>query len=279
MASMMCRNRSTAFLAASAFAALAAATASAGDLDDVRARGALVMLCVPHQENAFIHTRIEAGPMRWLGSTDHFAGVDVSLMSGFAESLGMRLEIRPGRGPDGIPAYTQLIPALLRRDGDIIASSFSITPTRAKLVDYSVPYITVRKVVVARSDRQFSTAADLQGKVAGAIAGSSQEEYLRQLGFDDEHIRHASFVLENYQAAADGKVDFIVVDSTSAMRLASQFDGLEVAFELPGDDPYGVALRPGSDLLPLLDRYLAEARDSGRVDELVRGSEPQGTSP
>jgi polar amino acid transport system substrate-binding protein len=275
----MVRTRSTSSLLALVFAALAAEIAPAGDLDDVRARGALVMLCVPHQENAFIHTRIEAGPMRSLGSTEHFAGVDVSLMAGFAESLGVRLEIRPGRGPDGIPSYTQLVPALLRRDGDIIASSFSITPARAKLVDYSVPYITVRKVVVARSDRGITTAEDLEGKTAGAIAGSSQEEHLRQLGFDDEHIRHASFVLENYQAVADGKVDFIVVDSTSAMRLASQFDGLEVAFELPGEDPYGVAVRPDSDLLPLLDRYLAEARDSGRVDELIRGSEPKDVSP
>ncbi|MCP4896117.1 MAG: transporter substrate-binding domain-containing protein [bacterium] len=242
----------------------------AGDLETVQARGKLVMLCVPHQESIFIRTKADAGVMPRVGTTEQFAGADVELMAGFAELLGVDLEIRPAIGSDGLPSYNELISSLLRGDGDLAASSLSVTPAREAQIEFSVPYFIERPVVVVQRKKGLKSVKDLEGKKAGTISGSSHEEHLIRLGFKKEDIRYAGFMLENILAVDEGDVDFTVVDSRSAYKLVPRFKNLKIAFELDGEDPYAVAVRPGSDLKSLLDKYLEGARQSGRVTSLIQ---------
>jgi ABC-type amino acid transport substrate-binding protein len=116
---------------------IVAVGARAGDpptstVASVKARGKLVMLCFPHQDNGFISVNLGAGPMPKAGGEKNFQGVDVDIMVGFAQFLGVSLEIRS----ISVPSYGELIPALLRGDGDVIASSFSVTAERQKVVDF-----------------------------------------------------------------------------------------------------------------------------------------------
>lgn len=245
------------------------------DVEQIKARGSLIMLSAPHQENPFVHTRVDVGAMPDEGTAAQFAGVDVELMKGFAETLGVELKVRPALGESGLPSYSALIPDLLAGEGDLIASSLSITPSRIEVVSFSVPYFSVVPVVVTRQGSEISSTDDLPGRLAGAIAGSSHEEILLGMGFEKSSIRYSDFALENYLDVAEGRVDFIIVDSNSAARFMLQFDELQIACEVSGRDDYGVAIRPESDLKPLLDEYLAQQRESGRVLELLEQFEPQ----
>jgi ABC-type amino acid transport substrate-binding protein len=253
---------------------LATTVTAASDLESIQSRGKITMLCVPHQENVFVHTKVEVGAMPKVGTTDQFAGVDVELMAGFAGSLGVDLEIRPVLGEEGLPSYAHLIPALLRGEGDVIASSFSITPARAEKVTYTDPYYTVRPVVVSKTESGIKSVNDLTGKVAGTIRGSSHHEHLMRLGFEDENIKFAGFMLENYLYLSEGEVDFIIVDSTSAFRLVPRFEQLAVACELEGEDNFGYAVRPNSDIKDLLNTYLKQAKEDGCIRRLLELAEP-----
>jgi ABC-type amino acid transport substrate-binding protein len=231
------------------------------------------MLCVPHQESGFVRTRLEGGPMRRIGTVEHFEGADVDLMAALADSLGVSLEIRPAIGSAGMPSYDALIPALLDGAGDLIASSLSITPRRAEKVAFSRPYYTNHQVVVARSASALDGIPDLQGLTPATVRGSSQHERLLSLGFGEASLFPSAFAFESYMAVADGQADFTIVDSSSATRVLSRFPELasvlEVAFVLPGDDYYGVAVRPGSDLLGAVNELLSTMQSSGRLASIL----------
>ena len=221
----------------------------------VKARGKLVMLCFPHQENPFIRVDVGAG-------LDHYQGIDYEIMDGFAKQLGVALEVRPVK-----PSFAALVPALLAGDGDLIASSFSVTPERRQKVDFSRPYYSVHTVVLVRKGSGIKSPADLAGKTGATVAGSSLEERIKQL--HPGRIHHVDFTRWNYDALSEKEADFTVLDESSTWRLLPLYPDLEVAFPLPGVDEYAYAVAPGSGLREALDRYLDELRRSGRLAEIV----------
>jgi ABC-type amino acid transport substrate-binding protein len=235
----------------------------ASDLEDVQQRGRLVMLCWPHQESTFVRWMVELGEE----GLNRFAGIDVDILAAYAEHLGVELEVRPMEN-----SFAELIPSLLAGKGDVIGSSLTITGQRAEKVAFSDPYFDVKQVVVARTGSGLTSVADLGGRTAAAVPGGSQEENLLALGLDDLEIRHTEFTLDNYIAVAEGDADFTVVDSSSADKVLAkyaQFEReLEVAFEFPALDQYAFAVRPDSDLVESLDKFLEELRASGELEQI-----------
>ncbi len=233
-----------------------AGRAQAASVAEVKARGKLVMLCFPHQENPFIRVKTEI-------DLQHYEGIDYEVMAGFARSLGVPLEVRPVK-----PSFAALVPELLAGKGDVIASSFSITPERRAKVEFSTPYFAVHPVVVVRADSAARTPADLAGKTAATVRGSSLEERTRAL--KPGKIDYVDFTRWNYDALDDKEADFTVLDETSTWRLLRFYPALTVAFQLPGIDTYAYAVAPGGDLRAALDRYLDQLRKNGRLAEIVR---------
>jgi len=248
-------------------------TTPKGDLARIQEEGKLVALVVPHQESIWVKTNLEGGPMKRVGTTADFIGLDVDLMAAFADRLGVELEIRPAVGPEGLPGYGHLIPALLAEQGDVIASSFSITPERQQKIDYSEPYFSVFRAVVARIDSGIDASMNLEGKRPSVVAGSSQEAHLLAFGFDPQEIQHGDFQLENYAAVLDGEADFTLQDSASAEKLVSQYEELHIVGPLSDErDPYGFGVRKESDLKDELNRFITEIRANGELKRILAKS-------
>jgi ABC-type amino acid transport substrate-binding protein len=243
---------------------LVASSAAAGDLADVKERGELVMICFPHQDSEFVAVDLSGGAMPKIGTPENFKGVDVDVMQLFADHLGVVLRIRPV----SVPSYGELIPALLRGDGDVVASSLTITDERREQADFSIPYYRTYPVVIVREGSAIQDIDDLAGKVAATIPGSSQEQHLRDLGFDDAHIRHVHFTREAYLAVQSGEADFALVDSGTSSTLLAEMPDLAIGFRFEQSEPYGYAVRPGSDLLAPLNALLEELEAGGRLNEI-----------
>jgi polar amino acid transport system substrate-binding protein len=236
--------------------ALFADTAGAASVAEVKARGKLVMLSFPDMESAFIRVDVDRG----LG---HFTGIDYDVLSGFARSLGVSLEVRPVK-----PAFADLVPALLRGEGDVVASSFSITPERRAKVDFSEPYFGVRMVVVVPKDSPIHAIADLAGRTGSAVRGSSLEGMIKNLG--EVKLHYVDFMRWNYDALMAKEADFSVLEEPFVWRLIGSYPDLKVAFALPGKDVFGFAVAPKSDLHAALDAYLAKIKGNGQLDGIVR---------
>ena len=258
-------------------------SAGAGDLADVKARGKLVMISFPLLEGGFVVVDVDA--MRRLNvkladmrDPEHFRGADVELMKGFASSLGVKLEIRPETG-----GYEALLPALDRRDGDLVSSSLTITPKRLAVADFSIPYFLQWVVAAVRPDSKARSLEDLKGKKVAVMQGSSQLERLQGLNLNPQ-IQLTSFALQNYLAVTEGEADFTLMDSRAAVgeRVSSTYSELKVAARI-SEIGYGVAMRKGSDLKAPLDAYLEGLARSGELEKILarngQGATPAKASP
>ena len=244
---------------------LVAGGVAAGDVADVKERGSLVMICFPHQDSEFVAVDLQAGPMPKVGTPENFRGVDVDIMQRLADRLGVELRIRPV----SVPSYAELIPALLRGEGDVVASSLTITDERREQADFSEPYYETYPVFIVRAAADVDGVDDLAGKVAATIPGSSQEQRLRDLGFSQDRIHHVSFTREAYLAVQSGEADFALVDSGTTATLLEEMPHLAVGFRLAETEPYGYAVRPGSDLLVPLNELLGDLKSSGELTGIL----------
>lgn len=149
------------------------------------------------------------------------------------------------------------------------SSSLEAVRSRGKLIMLCFPHQEssfVRVNTERGPMKHAGTAEDFEGKSAAVLPGSSQEEKLRRLGFDDDRLRFQEFTLENYDAVIEGRADFVLLDSDSAYSFLERTTALKVAFTLPdSDEHYGYALLPGSDLKAPLDAYLDALESSGEL--------------
>lgn len=227
-----------------------AEASAAASLAEVKARGRLVVLSFPHPQSQFIR---RAGA--------DYEGVDYDLMRAYSRQLGVDLEIRP------VATFDRLIPALLAGEGDIVASSFSITPARRELVEFSKPYFPILVMVVAPGATTLVSPSDLAPASACVVKGSSQEERLDRLG-----VGRKLYVARSgdcWGVLVQGEADFALFDSTAVATHLSSYPGLVHAFHLAGRDEYGFALAPGSGLRSSLDEFVDTVRRSGFLYRLV----------
>jgi ABC-type amino acid transport substrate-binding protein len=258
-----------AFFATCFTTCVSASDAAPSALAAIKARGKLVMLCFPHQDNPFIKVNLAQGPMKKAGTTADFKGIDVDLMSAFARSLGVQLEVRP----TSTPGYAQLIPELLAGSGDVIASSFSGTPERAQQVDLSDPYFEVYQVVLVHKDSKIKGPDDLVGKTAAIVPGAVMEATIREFGIPPERIHHQGFTRDVLLEVLNKEADFTVTeldDYGTRTPLLKEFKDLRVAFHVGKSEPYVFAVPKGSDLLGALNGFIAKVRASGELAATIK---------
>jgi polar amino acid transport system substrate-binding protein len=137
------------------------------------------------------------------------AGSDVDTARALAKDWGVELEIVPTTGASRIPS-------LQTGKADLVISTLSITPERAKVIDFSVPYATLRTVIAGTKAEKVSSMADLAGKTVGTTRGTTHDTYLSQNAKDAKVIRYEDDAT-TAQAFVSGQVDLF---STAELLLA-----------------------------------------------------------
>jgi polar amino acid transport system substrate-binding protein len=128
-------------------------------------------------------------------------GSDVDLAKALAKDLGAELEIVPTTGPSRIPS-------LQTGKADLVVSTLSITPERAKVVDFSIPYADHLSVVAALKDIAIKDYADLTGKRVAVVRGTTQDTDLTKLAKDAQIVRYEDDSTMSL-AVASGQADIL----------------------------------------------------------------------
>lgn len=130
-------------------------------------------------------------------------GSDVEAAKLLAEDLGVELEIVQ-------TTNSARIPNLLSNKADLIISSLSITPERAKAVDFSIPYGAIQAAVGAPKSLEIKGMDDLAGKSVAVTRGGPQDKLVSEgapkatvVRFDDEAA--------SITAAATGQTDIVAI--------------------------------------------------------------------
>jgi polar amino acid transport system substrate-binding protein len=199
-------------------------------------------------------------------------GVDIDLMKGVAEHLGLEADFRD-TDFDGIFA------ALAANRCDVIASSVSITDERKQNNEFSEPYYEISQSLLVRKDdaAKYKDLPDLKGKVVGVQSETTGQEFAEsQASTAGFTIREFTGADELITALRSGQIDGVVQDfpvnayfakqgGAQALAVARRFDGAGAG------EQYGFVVAKGkTELVRAINDGLKHLRDEGTYDQILK---------
>lgn len=200
------------------------------------------------------------------------AGVEADFAEGLANYLGRPLEWHN-------LALSDLIPALLGKEIDIIMTGFSITESRASRIKYTQPYLRIGQMPMVRKQDRDRYADPLKflnmtGKV-GMLAGSTGERLVQ------DNFAHAEKIpffkmRDAAEALRKGELDMVIVDSPMVWWIVGREDDFEaIPIEL-SEEYLAWAVRPeDTELWEAANQFLETRRVDGTLVETVRKWVPE----
>jgi len=203
-------------------------------------------------------------PFESIGPDGQPQGISIEMSRALAEEIGRPLEI------ENIP-FTGLIPALKSGKIDLIISSMTATPERAKAVTFSDPYLTtgLGALVPALSSAKGMADIDQAGNAVVVRQGTTGEVFARK------NIKHARVLTLDKESACvvevvQGKAAAFIYDQMSVFQNNKRNPDTTRALLAPlQTESWAIALRTGDDLLlARVNAFLAKYRAEGGFDKL-----------
>ena len=195
--------------------------------------------------------------------TRQYVGYDVDIIRAIGKAEGFEVEVKN-------LAFDGLIPALKTGNIDIAINDITITPERAKTVDFSNRYyIAGLGVVVNAENTTITRADDLEGKRLAVSIGSTGEIAARRI--KDAKVRVFNQLTECYLELRNDGADAVINDiPTNDYYVATAGRGkvksLPVA--LTRED-LGIAVKKGNtELLNRINRGLATIKQNGEFAKI-----------
>ena len=204
-------------------------------------------------------------PFETIGPDGKPTGISVELAQGVANRLGRPLII------ENI-SFPGLIPSLKSGKIDVIISSMTATPERAKAVAFSEPYLTagLAALVPAASTAQGLGDLDQAGRTIVVRQGTTGEVFARTKVQKARVItldKESACVLEVTQ----GKANAFIYDQMSVYQNAKRNPQTTRAMLNPlQKESWAIALRQGDEeLRTQVNAFLADFRTAGGFDRLA----------
>jgi polar amino acid transport system substrate-binding protein len=161
-------------------------------------------------------------------------------------------------------AITTARRASVLQDGsvDVVADAFTITCERAKLVDFSTPYLTAKQGILVPSDSPVRGIGGLGGQRVCATTGSTSIERVRRQGSLIAYpVAQRTDCLVALQ---EGRVGAIASDDAILRGFAVQDPYTKVVTDPHSPAPYGIAVsRTHPDFVRFINGVLARIRADG----------------
>ena len=206
---------------------------------------------------------VDFPPYGILNENNEPDGYDADVAKLFAERLGVPIEIVQLTGPNRIPN-------LLTGRIDIVIGSLTITPERAKQVQFSSPYSVAPTVIIGVRDLKAEKLEDLSGVSVAVPRAGSQDLVLTKSAPKDTQIQRFDDDASASQALLSGQVQTLAASMSVVAQIqkASPAGTFEVKFPLY-TSLFGMAMRPGEEeLLTWSNAFIAENIANGKLSEL-----------
>ena len=210
------------------------------------------------------------GPETFYSGPEGPRGVDYDLTRGFADWLGVELDIYT------VDRFPQILADVRSGKAHLGAASLSATEARRQLVDFGPSYLSAQPLVVYR--RGSPKPKDLSDLLAGRLEVLGGSSYAGAL--DAARAELPSLAWEEIpdtsveglvRRVAEGQSDYTIVDSNLFDLLKHAIPGVQTAFGLGEEMPLAWALRKGPDA-SLRDRvieYFAELETTGELARII----------
>jgi polar amino acid transport system substrate-binding protein len=190
-------------------------------------------------------------------------GWDYDMGREIAKRLEMEAEFKEA-------AWDGIFPAMEAGEYDMLMDGVTITEERAKIVDFSIPYVTIGQVVLVRIDETLSVdelKAD-DSILVGTQLGTTNEIVAKQ-HFPEDRIKSFEDFSIVTIALMSGDVDLVVIDNVSAAGFMGENPGkMKIQGQLTSDEQLGFVYPPGSELREKVDKVLEEMKTDGTLEEI-----------
>jgi polar amino acid transport system substrate-binding protein len=235
--------------------ALATTAAHADLLDDIMKAGKIN-----------IATDVAVPPAGMVDAQLHPIGSDVETAQLLAHDWGLQLTFVPTTGPTRIPN-------VLTGKADIIISTLSVTPDRAKVIDFSRPYTTLQSVVGGPANVKVDSIAGLKGMTVAVTRGTTQDTKLTALAaangfnvqrYDDDAtaVTAAATGQATLYATSVALVD-AVAQKNASLGFAPKFvlDNFDIAIGIKKGEPR---------LLAKLNEWILANLQNGKLNDIYK---------
>lgn len=167
-------------------------------------------------------------------------------------------------------ASTRLI-ALNTGSLDVVAATMTITPQRAKLMDFSEPYFIAHQSVMVPQASPVRRLSDLRGKTILLVAGTTSEAAI-QTRLPKAQYRAFPTLAEALSAFKAKQGEALTSDDSLLYGFLSENCGYRLLPETLSEEPYGLAFRKASDSnqSDSLKTKVNEALQSMRTDGTLK---------
>lgn len=190
-------------------------------------------------------------------------GFDVDIAKFITKQLGYQLEIRD-------TDFSGLIPALQSKRADFAMAGMTPTAERKQNVDFSNIYYEAKNTIVAKKGSNLKKPEDLAGKTVGVQLGSTQEKAAEK--FKNVKLKQLNRTSEIIQEVKAGRIDAAIIENTIATGFIANNPDLEFNTIASNTEEAGsaIAFPKGSNLVDDFNRVLAQMKQSGEIENLVK---------
>lgn len=211
-------------------------------------------------------------------------GYEYELLYEFAKDQNIRIQIQMVNDLD------EMINLLDNRTGDVIACNLTISESRKKLIDFTVPHLQTHQVLIQRKpenyrrlsksqleDTLLNELEELQGKKIHVWENSSYYAQIMllndQLGLNMEIVPTDGDLIteELIRMVSEGEIDYTIADENIAKIDLRYYPNLDISLKLSQEDSIAFGIRKSSPILrDSLNSWLTAKENRSTVGEVRR---------
>ncbi|HEV2157295.1 transporter substrate-binding domain-containing protein [Bradyrhizobium sp.] len=233
---------------------MAATPASADLLDDIT-----------QAKKIRISTDLAIPPSGMMDSNMKPTGSDVEVAQLLAKDWGLELEFVQTTGATRIPN-------VLTGKADIIISTLSVTPERAKVIDFTKRYATLQSDVGCLKSSTVKDWPDLKDKSIGVSRGTTQDTTLSNMKDKDLKIARYDDDATMVTAAVSGQVDCVASSATIINQIGVKNPSRVFESRIPlATFDLAIGLKKGEQrLMDKLNAWIGENVKNGKLNAIYK---------
>ena len=188
-------------------------------------------------------------------------GIEHDILDYFAKSRNATLQI------EWVDSFGGMLERIEKGEAELAAGTITITPERARKMDFTASYFPVQVILVERMSDDTKSLTDLVGQRVGAFTKTTSEDALRAV--PGILIVNDGTLQDQMRAIERGEMRAAAADSSAIIPELENFPNLKIGMALGAESGFGFALPKNSPLTAPLTEHIKKLKQSGIYFRLV----------
>lgn len=209
-------------------------------------------------------------PLNFASEDGKGMGFEYDLTNEIASKIGRKVQW-------SLAGWDVMIQSVRQGMYDVGMDGIAVTDERKEQIDFSIPYLTIRQIMLVRSDEsRFRTAAEFaaipEAKIAVQTGTTNFYVAVNLLQTTPENPGQRIVLLENFgaavQALISGDVDMVILDDVSARRYTENEERLKTLDDVLSEEQIAYIFPKNSLLVEEFNEGILALQQDGTIDRL-----------